>query len=329
MTTTTALMVPHTGGSEVLEVREYQVPDPGPGEVQVEIAAAGVNFIDVYQREGVYPIPTPFVLGMEAAGVVRSLGAGVNEVHVGERVAWALVMGTAAGVANVPASRLITVPGEISLEIAAAAMLQGMTAHALYDGVFDTQPGITAVVHAAAGGVGQLLVQLITDRGGRVIATAGTDAKLEIAAACGAAAGVNYSKYDDPGSLAAAIRACNHGAGVDVVFDGVGKATFDASLASLRPRGLLAVFGAASGQVPPFDLQRLNQAGSVYLTRPNLAAYIADRDELLRRGEDVLEHIARGRLEVEIGGRYKLAEAALAYDDLEARRTTGKLLLTP
>lgn len=328
---TEALMVTEPGDRNVLAVREIDVPDPGPGMAQVQIAAAGVNFIDVYQRQGIYPLPTPFVLCQEGAGVVTALGEGVTEVAVGDRVAVALEMGTSAGYANLRADRLVPVPDGIDLELAAAVMLQGMTAHSLCatDAAYQTGPGTTALVHAAAGGVGQLLVQLITGRGGRVIATAGSDAKLEVARGRGAVAGVNYSDIDDPQDLADAIRAANGGEGVDVVFDGVGKATFDASLASLRPRGTLVVFGGASGQVPPFDIQRLNKAGSVFLTRPNLANYVSDRAELLARGGEVLDLVGSGRLDIAVGGRYPLADAATAYADLEGRRSTGKLVLIP
>lgn len=328
---TKALVVTEHGDREVLQVRDVDVPPPGAGQAQIEVAAVGVNFIDVYQRQGVYPLPTPFVLCQEGAGVVTAVGAGVDEVRVGDRVAWALEMGAGASLANIQADRLVPVPAPVDLETAAAAMLQGMTAHALCatDGAFQTGPGTTAVVHAAAGGVGQLLVQLITGRGGTVIATAGSDAKLEVARGRGAVAGVNYSEHDTPQTLSDAIRQANGGEGVHVVFDGVGRATFDASLASLRRRGTLVVFGGASGQVPPFDIQRLNQAGSVFLTRPNLVHYVVGRQELLRRGGEVFDLIASGRLDIAVGGRYALAEAARAYADLEGRASTGKLVLIP
>lgn len=314
MTSTNALVVTEP---DTLAVQEVDVPSPGPDQAQVEVAAVGVNFIDVYQRQGVYPIPTPFTLCSEGAGTV---------VGTGERVAWAMHLGSGAGVVNLPRESLVPVPDGVDLETAAAVMLQGMTAHYLVNSTFDVQPGQTALVHAAAGGVGQLLVQLITARGGRVVATAGSEAKLAVARELGAVAAIDYTRTDD---LAAAVREANGGAGVDVVYDGVGKATFEASLASLRPRGMLVLFGGASGQVPPFDLQRLNQAGSLYVTRPSLAPYIADRDELLWRAGDVLGAVADGSLRIDVGGRYPLADAARAYDDLEGRRTTGKLLLIP
>ena len=326
MTTARALLVPRTGDSSVLEVREVEVPAPGPGEAQVEVAAVGVNFIDVYQREGVYTIPTPFLSCSEGAGTVTALGPGVEGLAVGDRVAWGQGLGSAATLVNRPVDGLVPVPDGLDLDVAAAAMLQGMTAHYLVTSTYAVGPGTVALVHAAAGGVGQLLVQLVTAKGGRVIATAGSPEKLEIARRLGAATTIDYSQADD---LAAAVLEANGGSGVDVVYDGVGKATFDASLASLRPRGLMVLFGAASGQVPPFDIQRLNSGGSLFLTRPTLGHYIATREELLERAGSVLGDLADGRLHLEIGGRYPLDEAARAYDDLEGRRTTGKLLLIP
>jgi len=325
-TTATALVCTKPGDSSVLEVQEVQVSPPGPGEAQVQVAAIGVNFIDVYQRQGVYPMDTPFVTASEGAGTVTAVGEGVTEVAVGDRVAWAHPVGAGATLVNRPVKDLVPVPDGLDLETAAAAMLQGMTAHYLVNSTYAVGPGTVALVHAAAGGVGQLLVQMITAKGGKVIATAGSEDKLEIARRLGAVAAINYRETDD---LAAAVRKANGGNGVDVAYDGVGKATFDASLDSLRPRGMLVLFGGASGQVPPFDLQRLNKAGSVYVTRPTLVNYTATREELLERGESVLGDLAAGRLHLEIGGRYPLTEAARAYDDLEARRTTGKLLLIP
>jgi NADPH:quinone reductase len=319
-------MVPRNGDSSVLEVREVEVPAPAPGEAQVEVAAVGVNFIDVYQREGVYTIPTPFLSCSEGAGTVTAIGSGVEGLAVGDRVAWGQGLGSAATVVNRAVDGLVPVPDGLDLDVAAAAMLQGMTAHYLVNSTYAVGPGTAALVHAAAGGVGQLLVQMITAQGGRVVATAGSPEKLEIARGLGAAALIDYSRAED---LAAAVLEANGGSGVDVVYDGVGKATFDASLASLRPRGLMVLFGAASGQVPPFDIQRLNSGGSLFLTRPTLGHYVATREELLERAGSVLGDLAAGRLHLEIGGRYPLSEAARAYDDLEGRRTTGKLLLIP
>ncbi len=329
MTTTRALIVPEHGDASVLTVADHEVGPPGEGEVLVDVAAAGVNFIDVYQREGVYPVPTPFVACSEGAGEVTEVGPGAGGVAVGDRVAWAQVPGSAAGVATVPVSQLVPVPGEVDLETAAAVMLQGMTAHYLTTSTYPVGEGDVALVHAAAGGVGQLLVQMVTARGGTVVATAGSADKLEVARRLGAAHTIDYTRYDEADALAAAVRDANGGHGVDVVYDGVGRATFDASLASLRPRGMLVLFGGASGQVPPFDLQRLNSGGSLFVTRPSLGHYLLTREELLERGTGVLGDVAAGRLHVAVGGRYPLEEAARAYADLEGRRTTGKLLLIP
>jgi NADPH2:quinone reductase len=326
VTAARALTVPRNGDSSVLDVRDVEVAEPGPGEVQVAVAAVGVNFIDVYQREGVYRIPTPFTACSEGSGTVTAVGDGVQGLAVGDRVAWGQGLGSAATLVNRAVDDLVPVPDGLDLAVAAAAMLQGMTAHYLVTDTYAVRPGTVALVHAAAGGVGQLLVQMVTARGGRVIATAGSQEKVERARGLGAATAIDYSQADD---LAAAVREANDGKGVDVVYDGVGRSTFDASLASLRPRGMMVLFGAASGQVPPFDIQRLNSGGSLFLTRPTLGHYVATREELLERAASVLGDLAAGRLHLEIGGRYPLSEAARAYDDLEGRRTTGKLLLIP
>ncbi|WP_406832043.1 quinone oxidoreductase [Pedococcus sp. KACC 23699] len=321
-----ALVVPRNGDSSVLEVQDTEVRAPREGEVQVAVAAVGVNFIDVYQRQGVYPLPTPFVSCSEGAGTVTAVGPGVSELAVGDRVAWGQGLGAAAEVVNRDVASLVPVPDGVELDVAAAAMLQGMTAHYLVNSTYAVGEGTVALVHAAAGGVGQLLVQMVKAKGGHVVATAGSAEKLAIAKALGADHVINYSDVDD---LAAEVRKANGGNGVDVAYDGVGKSTFDASLASLRPRGMMVLFGGASGQVPPFDLQRLNTGGSLFVTRPTLGSYVATRKELLERGTSVLGDIAAGRLAIDIGGRYPLADAARAYDDLEGRRTTGKLLLVP
>lgn len=332
MTTARALVVPRLGNSSVLEVSEVEVAPPGPGEVQVEVAAVGVNFIDVYQRTGVYPMSLPYVPCSEGAGTVVAVGDGVPGLGVGDRVAWGQGVGSAATVVNRPADSLVPVPAGLDLEVAAAAMLQGMTAHYLVNATYAVGPGTVALVHAAAGGVGQLLVQLVTAKGGSVVATAGSPEKLAIAERLGAAATINYRETDD---LAAEVRRAvasirgDGEDGVDVAYDGVGKSTFDASLASLRPRGMMVLYGASSGQVPPFDIQRLNRQGSLFLTRPTLGNYVATRAELLERGTSVLGDLASGRLRLEVGGRYSFDDAARAYDDLEGRRTTGKLLLVP
>jgi NADPH2:quinone reductase len=325
-TSARAIIVPRNGDSSVLDVRQVDVAPPGPGEVQVEVAAVGVNFIDVYQRQGIYPIPTPFVSCSEGAGTVVAVHDQDGGFAVGDRVAWAQGLGAAATVANRAVDSLVPVPDAVDLEVAAAAMLQGMTAHYLVNSTYAVEHGTTALVHAAAGGVGQLLVQMVKAKGGRVIATAGSEDKLAIARDLDADATINYRESVD---LAAEVRKANGGKGVDVAYDGVGKATFDASLASLRIRGMLVLFGAASGQVPPLELQRLNAGGSLFVTRPTLGHYIMTRADLLERGESVLGDIATGDLAVAIGGRYALEDAAAAYDDLEGRRTTGKLLLIP
>ena len=322
-----ALVVTRHGGREVLEVQPQERPTPGEGEVLVEVAASGVNFIDVYQREGVYPLATPFTLGMEGAGRVVETGPGVEDVAVGDLVAWAMTTGSAASYAVLPARVVVPVPEGVDPVVAAAAMLQGMTAQFLTTDTYPVRPGTVALVHAAAGGVGQLLVQMLKAKGATVVATAGSQAKCETARARGADHVIDYSQVDD---LAAAVRAFTpDGRGVDVAYDGVGASTFDASLASLRPRGTLAVFGAASGAVPPVDVQRLNAGGSLFLTRPSLAHHVADRGELLARAGEVLGAVADGSLEVAIGGRYPLTDAGAAYEALEGRATEGKLVLIP
>ena len=321
-----ALVVPRHGGRDVLVVEDRAVPEPGPGEALVEVAAAGVNFIDVYQREGVYPVPTPFVGGNEGAGTVLATGPGVEALAAGDRVAWPQCLGSAARYAVLPASALVAVPDGVDLETAAAVILQGLTAQYLTTSTYAVRPGDVALVHAAAGGVGQLLVQAVLARGGSVIATAGSSEKCATARALGAEHVLDYREVED---LAAEVRRLTGGRGVDVAYDGVGKDTFDASLASLRTRGTLALFGAASGQVPPFDLQRLNTGGSLFVTRPTLGHHIATRDELEWRAGEVLGAVADGSLRVSVGGRYPLGEAATAYADLEGRRSQGKLVLLP
>ncbi len=320
-----ALVVTRNGGPEVLEVQGREVPAPAVGELVVDVAASGVNFIDVYRRQGVYPVQTPFVLGGECAGTVRAVGPGVYGFAVGDVVASASAQGSHAGAAVLPAAQTVHVPPGLDPALAAATMLQGMTAHYLINSTYAVQPGDWTLVHAAAGGVGQLLVQMIKAKGAHVVATTGTAEKAEIARSRGADAVLRYDEVDD---LAAAVRAASDG-GVQVAYDGVGRATFEASLASLRVRGMLALFGAASGQVPPFDLQRLNAAGSLFVTRPTLAHYVSTPDELAWRAGEVLGALADASLEVEIGRRYPLDDARRAYEDLEGRRSTGKLLLIP
>lgn len=321
-----AVIVERTGGPEVLTLVEQETPEPGAGEVLVDVAAGGVNFIDIYQRSGAYPLPLPFVAGSEGAGTVSALGPAVEGVSVGDRVAWAMVPGTGyAEQVVVPATRLVPVPQEVELETAAAAMLQGMTAHYLVNSTFPAQQGQTALVTAAAGGVGLLLCQLLREKGVRVIGTVGNAEKAELAKANGADETVLYRQDD----LVETVERLTSGEGVHVVYDGVGKDTFDSGLRLLRPRGTMVLFGAASGPVPPVDPQSLNAGGSLFLTRPSLAHYAADREELLWRAADVLGAIAEGRLSLRVGGRYPLAAAGQAHEDLEGGRTTGKLLLVP
>lgn len=319
------------GGPEVLELVELPTPEPGPGQVRVRVAAAGVNFIDTYRRSGVYDVPFPHVVGGEGAGTVEALGTGVSGVAVGDRVAWA--SGTSGSYAEqvlLDTEHAVPVPDEVELTTAAALMLQGMTAHYLVTSTFPVTPGQDVLVHAGAGGVGLLLTQLAVARGARVIATVGAAAKEELARGAGASDVVRYDLLDDlTAELPARVRDLTGGHGVHTVFDGVGRATFDASLASLRPRGGLALFGAASGPVPPLDPQRLNAAGSLFLTRPTLAHHTATREELLWRAGELLDAVAAGTLHVRVGATFALRDAAEAHRALEGRATTGKVLLVP
>lgn len=321
-----AVVVSEQGGPEVLEVLQQETPEPGEGQVRVAVQAAGVNFIDIYQRSGTYPMHTPFVAGSEGAGAVSAVGAGVSDVAVGDLVTWAMVPGTGyTEQALVPADRLVPVPEGVSAEQAAAVMLQGMTAHYLVESTFPAREGQTALVHAAAGGVGLLLCQMLSAKGVRVLGTTSTAEKAELARGAGADEIIFYRDQD----LVSEVQRLTDGAGVHVVYDGVGASTFDAGLEVLRPRGTMVLFGGSSGPVPPLDPQLLNRQGSLFLTRPTLADYIAEREELLQRAGDVLGAVAAGRLHVRIGGRYPLAEAARAHQDLAAGGTTGKLLLLP
>jgi NADPH2:quinone reductase len=326
--TVPALVVPRTGGSDVLAVQDREVPAPGPGQVRVTVAAAGINFIDIYQREGVYPKPLPFVVGGEGAGTVEAVGDGVD-LAVGDRVAWADGPGSAAGAVLVEAAKAVHVPDGVDLEVAAAVMLQGITAHYLVNSTYAVQPGDLVLAHAVAGGVGQLLVQLVKAKGATLIGTAGSPDKVALGLERGADHVIDYSQLSDLDELPEKVKELTGGEGVHVVYDGVGKTTFDASLATLRRRGTMVLFGGASGQVPPFDIQRLNRGGSLFLTRPTMGDYIATRDELEWRTSEVLGAVADGSLTVDIGGRYPLADAKAAYDALAGRRTTGKLLLIP
>ena len=315
------------GGPEVLSLAERPALQPGPGQIVAEVAAAGVNYMDIYQREGVggYRPPLPFVTGGEGAGTVVAVGEGVTTPAVGDRVAW-VGPGSYAEQVVLPADRVVPVPAGVSTEVAAAAILQGMTAHYLASSTYPVRPGDVTVVHAAAGGVGLLLTQMVKRRGGIVVAAAsgGPDGeKHRLAREAGADRVTSYDQFR------AVVFEVTGGVGAHVVYDGVGQATFDDSLAALRPRGMLVVYGAASGQVPPFDIQRLNSGGSLFATRPTLAHYIGEVTELRWRAREVFGWIASGELDVRIGGRYPLADAARAQQDLAARRTTGKLLLIP
>ena len=321
-----AIRVKENGGPEVLSYEDVPVPEPGPGEARVRLAAAGVNFIDCYQRTGLYPKETPFTLGQEGAGEVDAVGDGVEEFSAGDYVAFASVPGAYAAYVIAPVERLV--PFNVTLveaRVAAAVMLQGMTAHYLTHSTFPLQEGHTVLLHAAAGGVGLLLVQMAKMRGATVIGTAGSEEKAQLAREAGADEVILYREQD----FVEETRRITGGEGVDVVYDSVGKDTFDGGLDVLKPRGYMVLFGASSGPVPPVDPQTLNQKGALFLTRPALAWYTLTREELLWRAESVLSWVGNNTLEVRIGGTYQLSEAAQAHGDLEGRRTTGKLLLIP
>jgi NADPH2:quinone reductase len=317
------IQVNEYGGPEVLVPTDLPVADPGPDEVRVELAATGVNFVEIYQRIGRYPRPLPFVPGNEGAGRVSAVGPGVDTVRVGDRVASVDLRGAYAEQAVVAADRVVVIPDGISEETAAAAMLQGLTAHYLLHDSYPVRAGDTVLVHAAAGGMGLLLTQLATKLGARVIGTVSTADKETLARQAGAAEVIRYTEHD----VTEEVRRVTDGDGVAAVYDGVGRDTFDASLACLRRRGMLVLYGAASGPVPPFDPQRLQAAGSVFLTRPTLGDYIVTRAELERRCRDLFGWLADGGLATRIHHRYRLVEARRAHEDLAARRTTGKLLL--
>jgi NADPH2:quinone reductase len=321
----TAIVVERHGGPEMLLPRARDPGAPGSGQARVRVEAAGVNFIDVYFRTGAYPSQLPYVPGLEGAGVVEAVGEGVAGLGVGDRVAWASAPGSYATHVVAPVGVLVQIPGAVASDAAAAVMLQGMTAHYLVHGVRETHPGDVALVHAAAGGVGLLLTQMLRAAGARVIGTCSTDAKAALAREVGASDVVRY----DQGDFVAEVRRLTGGQGVHVVYDSVGQSTFDGSLRCLRPRGLLALFGQASGPVPPFDLQRLNRGGGLFVTRPSLAHYTATRAELELRANAVLAAVAAGALRVRIGARFPLAEAGDAHRALEGRATTGKVLLAP
>ncbi|UNK44755.1 quinone oxidoreductase family protein [Arthrobacter sulfonylureivorans] len=318
-----AIVAAAPGGPEVLQLQDVEVPQPGPGQLLVKVAAAGVNFIDTYERSGVYDVGFPYTPGAEAAGTVEAVGDGVEEFTAGDRVAFAEGARTYAEYTVVSAEAALPVPEAVDNDVAAAIPLQGMTAHYLVNSSFKVQPGQTVLTHAGAGGVGLILTQLLKAKGARVITTVSTDEKEELARSAGADEVLRYDGFERQ------VRELTGGTGVDVVYDGVGKNTFDGSLASLRTRGMLVLFGGASGQVPPFDLQRLNQGGSLFVTRPKLKDHLLSPQERRWRSSELFDAVVSGQLNPRVGRKYPLAEAAQAHEDLQARRTTGKLLLVP
>jgi NADPH:quinone reductase len=323
-----AIEVAETGGPEVLHYVEKPQPSPGVGEVLIKAEAVGVNYIDTYFRSGTYPRDLPFVLGTEVAGTVAAAGEGVTSLAVGDRVATAAAAGAYAEFSTAPAQFVAKVPQAVGFDVAASALLKGMTAHYLIKSVYAVKPGDVILVHAGAGGVGHILTQWATSLGARVITTVSTPAKAELSRQAGATDVLDYPG-DDPNEFGSRIRELTAGAGVAAVYDGVGATTFDASLASLAVRGTLALFGASSGPVPPFDPQRLNAAGSVYLTRPSLAHFTRTGDEFAWRSGELFDAIANGTINVSVSRRYRLADAAQAHRDLQGRQTVGSIVLTP
>jgi len=322
-----AIQIQQTGGPEVMTVRDLPTPSPGSGEALIRLEASGVNFIEVYLREGRYPAPLPYTLGQEGAGTIVALGENTSEggLKVGDRVAWCSVPGTYAQMALAPVSRLIHVPDAVTSQQAAAAMLQGMTAHYLAHSTYAIRPGDEVLVHAGAGGVGLLLIQMAKSLGARVFTTVSNEEKAELAREAGADEVILYTHED----FAAVIKQRASGPGLHAVYDSVGKTTFEKSLEVLRTRGMLVLFGGSSGAVPPFDLIRLSTMGSLYVTRPTLKDYTVTREELEARAGSVLSDVASGKLKLRIAHVYQLADAESAHGDLEARRTTGKVLLIP
>jgi len=320
-----AIRVEATGGPEVLRYADVAQPAAGPGQALVKIDAAGVNYVDVYQRTGLYPVKPPCILGQEAGGTVTAVGPGVSEVKVGHRVAYAHVLGAYAEYAAVPAERLVVLPNGVSTKQGAAAMLQGMTAHYLATTTYPLKPGDACLVHAAAGGVGLLLCQVAKLRGARVFGTVSTEEKAQLAREAGADEVILYTRED----FEAAVKSLTGGAGLQVIYDSVGQATFAKGLSCLAPRGMMVLYGQSSGPVGPFDPQVLSRNGSLFLTRPSLTHYIATRDELVARAGEVLDWVREGKVALRIGHEFPLAEAAEAHRQLEARQTTGKVLLIP
>lgn len=320
-----AIRVHATGGHDVLHLEEIDQPVPGSGQALVKVAFAGLNFIDIYQRLGQYKMPLPFTPGLEAGGTVAAVGPDVTEVKPGDRVAYCMVPGAYADYAVVPAARLVPVPDGVSLEEATALMVQGMTAHYLVFSTFPLAARHTALIHAAAGGTGRLLVQIAKRTGARVIATAGTAEKADLARSAGADEVIIYTQTD----FGPEVKRLTDGAGVDVVYDSVGKSTFAAGLDCLKPRGYMVLWGQASGPVDPIDPQILNQKGSIFLTRPSLGAYIASREELLHRAGDLFAWVKAGELDVRIDRVFALADAGAAHAYIEGRQTKGKVLIQP
>jgi len=320
-----AIRVHAPGGPDAMRYEDVERPVPGPGQVLVKIEAAGVNFIDVYQRTGLYKVPVPFTLGQEGAGVVTAVGSGVTDVRVGARVAYTTVLGAYAEYATVPADRVVALPDGVSSKQGAAAMLQGMTAHYLASTTYPLKPGDSCLVHAAAGGVGLLLCQIAKVRGARVIGTVSTREKAELARAAGADDVILYTEQD----FEAEVKRLTNGAGLQVIYDSVGKTTFERGLNCLAQRGMMVLYGQSSGPVGPFDPQVLGRKGSLFLTRPTLVHYIATRAELVARAGELLGWIKKGTLKVRIERELPLAQTAEAHRLLEGRKTTGKVLLIP
>jgi len=320
-----AIQVKAAGGPEALELVDLPVPQPKPNEAVVKLAASGVNFIDVYQREGRYKVPLPFIAGQEGAGTVIAVGSEVKSLKTGDRVAWASVQGSYAEQAAIPADKLVKVPQGVSDQQAAAAMLQGMTAHYLCYSTYPVKQGDTVLVHAAAGGVGLLLVQMCHNLGARVIGTTSTEEKAKLARDAGADEVILYTQSD----FESETRRLTEGKGVNAVFDSVGKTTFEKGLNILKPRGIMVLFGGSSGAVAPFDPLTLTAKGSLFLTRPSLGHYITTREELESRANAIFGMIAAGKLKLRIEHTYPLAQAQQAHRELESRKTTGKLLLLP
>jgi NADPH2:quinone reductase len=320
-----AVRIAAIGGPEQLQIDEVPTPEPGPGEIRVEVAAAGVNYIDTYHRSGIYSVDLPFTPGLEGAGTVTAVGGGVTDRAVGDRVAWPDTFGSYADEVIVSANRSVPIPEGVATDMAAAAMLQGLTAQYLTSSTFPLEAGQRCLIHAGAGGVGRLLIQMAKSRGAEVFTTVSTPAKAELARSAGADHVIRYDEED----FVAAVEAIAGPAPLDVVYDGVGASTFDGGLRLLAPRGLMALFGQSSGVVPPFDLGRLAAMGSLFVTRPTLFTHIADAEELTRRSRDLFAAMESGDLDIMVGHRWPLADAAAAHLALQGRATSGKILLIP